>query len=323
MKINKSKLSPGLIQQNVFNIDHFWDDCIKEEQKQRDPLFKLSSGKINNTNNINKKYLQNCYKKLCRKIPNLYQEEQNSIIKKKKIRNSLKHSLYLYNYGLEQKRITQSNFIKNKLRKEKAELKLCTWKPTISKTNHQILMNNYIPQDKKRNKNEINSTDRIVEMINKQECTFKPKINANKGNNDLKQIFNRSKSMIMYTDKENFTFMMRYKKARDEHMIKRFKKLSVKDESYKNSFLEMTSRDCERNYKNYLNVNNNIELYDIDLKTNYNNNKYIFNLSAGNNSSVFSNDKQKKSNKEYKIKAKKYYIGLLKKQLSSINLEVT
>ena len=125
----------------------------------------------------------------------------------------------------------------------------------------------------------------------------------------------------MYTDKENFSFMMRYKKARDEHMIKRFKKLFVKDESYKNSFLEMTSRNCEQNYKNYLNVNNNIDVIDDDLKCNYNNNNYIFNLSAGNKSSVISKKKLNKANKGNKFKAKKYYQGILKKQLSLINLE--
>ena len=318
MKIIKSKISTGLIHQKIFHIDNFWDDCIKEEQKQNDPLFILSPS--DNAYNNGKSHINNYYKKLCNKIPNLYQEEQNSIMKKKKIKKSLKHSLLLYSYGLEQKRVTQSNYIENKLNKEKEELKLCTWKPSLYKPN-QIQLHNNSVQNKKKIKNEIYNTNQILEIVNKQECTFKPKINTNKSNKDLKQIFNRSKSMVMYTDKENFSFMMRYKKARDEHMIKRFKKLFVKDESYKNSFLEMTSRNCEQNYKNYLNVNNNIDVIDDDLKCNYNNNNYIFNLSAGNKSSVISKKKLNKANKGNKFKAKKYYQGILKKQLSLINLE--
>ena len=324
MKIIKSKISPEIISPKRFHVDHFWDDCIQEEQKQNDPLFVLDPGDNDNiVDNSNKSYLNNYYQKLCHKIPNLYKEEQNSQIKKKKIKNSLKHSLLLYSYGLEQKKITQSNFIKNKLHKEKEELKLCTWKPTLYKSNKNKINNNIpkIPQNQKRFRNEINNTNKLNEMVNKLECTFKPKINSNNGNENLKHIFNRTKSMVLYTGKENFSFMMRYKKARDEYMIKRFKKLYVKDESYRNSFLEMTSRDCEKNYKNYLNVNNNIELYDIDLKTNYNDNKYIFNLSAGNYSSVHTKRKKIGDNGVNKYKAKKYYMGILKKQLSLINLE--
>ena len=83
----------------------------------------------------------------------------------------------------------------------------------------------------------------------------------------------------------------------------------------------MTSRDCQKNYKNYLNVNNNIELCDVRLKSNYNDNKYIFNLSAGNNSNSFSKRKINKGDKTQTHKTKKYYMGILKKQLSLINLE--
>ena len=320
MKIIKAKISKEIDTPKVFHIDHFWDDCIKEEQKQNNPLFILNQENNDNSSNSNRSHINNYYKKLCHKIPNLYKEEQNSIIKKKQIKKSLKHSLLLYTYGLEQKKVIQNNFIKNKLHKEKEELKLCTWKPTLYKPN-QTRTNNNINQNTKRIKNEVNNTNQLIEMINKKECTFKPKINTNKGKDNIKNIFNRSKSVVLYTDKENFSFMLRYKKARDEYMIKRFKKLSVKDESYRNSFLEMTSRDCEKNYKNYLNVNNNIEVYDLDLKSNYNDNKYIFNLSSGNYSSVNSKKKDKKGSKLKKYKAKKYYMGILKKQLSLINLE--
>ena len=310
-----------MIKKKIFHIDHFWDDCIQEEQKQNNPLFKLSSITNNNlhisNNNNNRSSINNYYKKLCHKIPNLYKEERNNIKRKKKSKKSIKRSIILYKEGLEHKKLTQSNYDENKMKKEKEELKLCTWKPTLYKPHQSrvfIINNN-------KNKHERNNTQKVMDITNLKECTFKPKINSCSSEKDFKKIFNRSKSVLMYKDKENFSFMYRYKKARDEYMIKRFKKLSVKDESYRNSFLEMTTRDCEQNYKNYLNVNNNIELYDINLKRNYNNNKYIFNLSAGNNSSVCSEKKIQKPKKSNKYKGKKYYMGILKKQLNLIDLE--
>ena len=310
MKTNKPKISS-----KIFCVDHFWDDCIQEEKKQNDPLFQKYAE--NNTKSYNNKtFINNCYKKLCNKIPNLKKEETNNIMKKRKSINSLKRSLLLYQFGLDHKKAIHNTFLENKLNKEKEELKLCTWKPKISKTNKT--KGNFT---QRRDRGEIISRKNILEKINKKECTFRPNINAKNSNKNLKKIFNRSKSMVLFTDRENFDFMMRYKKAWDEHMIKRFKKLSVKDESYRNSFLEMTSRDCEQNYKNYLNVNNNIELYDIELKTNYKDNKYIFNLSYGNNSDALSKRNQNKVYNVNKHKAKKYYIGMLKKQLSLIDLE--
>ena len=310
MKINKSKLSS-----KIFNVDNFWDDCIQEEKKQNDPLFQKYSERTTKIYN-NKTFINNCYKKLCNKIPNLKIEENNNIMKKRKSINSLKRSILLYKFGLDHKKEIQNNFLENKLNKEKEELKLCTWKPKIYKPNKTK-----VNLTKRKNKEEIISTKSVIETINKKECTFRPNIDTSRSNINLKKIFNKSKSMVLFTDKENFYFMKRYKKAWDEHMIKRFKKLSVKDESYRNSFLEMTSRDCEQNYKNYLNVNNNIELYDIELKTNYNDNKYIFNLSYGNNSDALSKKKHNKVNNASKHKAKKYYIGMLKKQLNLIDLE--
>ena len=310
MKTNKPKITS-----KIFTVDHFWDDCIQEEKNQNDPLFQKYPEK-NNKDYNNKTFINNCYKKLCNKIPNLKKEETNNIMKKRKSINSLKRSLLLYQFGLDHKKAIQNTFLENKLNKEKEELKLCTWKPKISKTNRT---KGNLTQ--RRNREEIISRKNILEKINKKECTFRPNIITKNNDKNFKKVFNRSKSMVLFTDKENFYFMMRYKKAWDEHMIKRFKKLSVKDESYRNSFLEMTSRDCEQNYKNYLNVNNNIDLYDIELKTNYKDNKYIFNLSYGNNSDALSKRNQNKVSNVNKHKAKKYYIGMLKKQLSLIDLE--
>ena len=317
MKLNKSKLSL-----NKFNIDNFWDDCIQKDEKENYLFPKISIEK-NNYKKIpiysNKTYINNCYKKFCNKIPDLKQDEKQIKIKKKKQRNSIKRSLLLYSYGLEQKKMTESIYNENKIKKEQEELKLCTWKPKIYKPNQSYT--NFVKRIDKCH--QITHTNKALEIITDQECTFKPKTNTfNNKKKDLSKIFNRSKSVVMYTDRENFSFMMRYKKARDEHILKRFRKLSVKDESYRNSFLELTSRDCQQNYKNYLNVNNHIDMYDIELKKNYNDNKYIFNLSAGNCSNLISTKNKSKKNNINKMKGKKYYKGILKKQLSLIDLEV-
>ena len=329
MKIQliKSKFNHGMNNDRIFHIDNFWDDCIKEEQKLNNPLFKISQEEysqayISNNNSINK-----YYKKLCDKIPNLNNNEKKNLTNKAKIKNSLKKSLFLYKSGLEYKKTIETNYLKNKLMKENEELKLCTWKPKISKNNtskkelnNNIIIKKFIQRNKsKKKENSNNCSKKIMDEANYIECTFKPKI-CSHSKKTLKKVFNRSNSMPLYTDRGNTSFMMRYKKARDEHMIKRFKKLYVKDESYRNSFIEMTYRECEKHYKNYLNVNNNIDLYDIALKANYNKNKYIFNLSAGNNSTVHS-ERASNNQQLFKKKNRQYYMGILKKQLSLVNLE--
>ena len=67
-------------------------------------------------------------------------------------------------------------------------------------------------------------------------------------------------------------------------------------------------------------MNNNIDLYDIALKANYNKNKYIFNLSAGNNSPIHS-ERASNSQQLFKKKNRQYYMSILKRQLSLVNLE--
>ena len=93
-----------------------------------------------------------------------------------------------------------------------------------------------------------------------KECTFKPYINNYKL---VKRLYNnqRSKNGSLTNEKETAEFILRYTKARDEYMIKRFKKLSRKDDSYDNSFLALTTRLCNQQYRNYLNVNSSIPLF--------------------------------------------------------------
>ena len=100
MKLNNSKTFKNfIINQNPKNIDYFWEDCYKEKPLVGKITFKKSS--INKKSNNKKKYYKNkiyeqnksdivnkCYNKLKEKIPNLYKEEQNNVMKKLKIKNS-------------------------------------------------------------------------------------------------------------------------------------------------------------------------------------------------------------------------------------------
>ena len=97
---------------------------------------------------------------------------------------------------------------------------------------------------------------------------------------------------------------MRYTKARDEYLIKRFKKLDRKDDSYDNSLISLTKRLCNEQYKNYLNVNNTISLFGETLTPN--NYLHSFNNSIANfrGLSLYNEIPKQKKNK------KKYIIGL-------------
>ena len=335
MKLNNSKKIKQInINKNPKNIDHFWDDCMKEEPFLSNISFKKVSLKKTPNNNDSIKYIyknklneqnktsiiNNCYNNLCEKIPNLYEEKQNNISKKIKIKNSIKRCLLLYSYGVEVQKANKANISQNKIHKEQEELKLCTWRP---KLNNYKKINKINKIKIIKNKSDKNLEKKIIDINNKNECTFKPKINPN-SNIRLKKIFNRSKSMLLYTDRVNSSFILRYKKARDEHMIKRLKKLSEKDDSYNSSFKDLTSRAIDESYKNSLNVNTNLQIYDkISKRDKYKNNR-IFNLSGSyNNNQNLSNSY---SNNNFMIpdthKSKKYYINLLKKQLRQIDLEI-
>jgi hypothetical protein len=252
-------------------------------------------------------------------LPNLYQEEQDNITKRQKIKNSIKRSLLLYSYGLEVKKANNTNISQNKINKEKEELKLCTWKPKIN-NNKEIFVkkkannkNNKIYKEYKTNNLKLNK----IEIGNCGECTFRPMINDN--NLNLKKVFHKSKSISLFTNRENSSFILRYKKARDEHMIRRFIKLSEKDESYNNSLIDLTSKVWDEQYKNYLNVNNNIQIYDKDYRSNRYQKKIIYNPSTGSMNYLVPNNEEIISNLN---KSKKYYICLLKKKLRLIDLEI-
>lgn len=326
-KINYKEEAENNISENSKNLDHFWDDCIKEESALNN-ITKIKQ--VNNNKKINYKkkiyekhksiFVDNCYKKLCQKLPNLYQEEQDNMTKRQKIKNSIKRSLLLYSYGLEVKKANKTNISQNKIHKEKEELKLCTWKPKIN-TNKDILIkkkannkNHNIYKEYKTNNLKLKN----MGVGNDEECTFRPNIN-DISNLNLKKIFHKSKSISLYTNRENSSFILRYRKARDEYMIRRFKKLSEKDESYNNSLIDLTSKIWDQQYKDYFNVNNNIQIYDKDYRSNRYQKKIIYNPSTGTMNYLIPNNEDIISNFN---KSKKYYISLLKKKLRLIDLEI-
>ena len=319
-------------------LDVFWDDCIKEDPFTNNTSFKFTKKNSNNSTNKSKnkkkinykrkipeerrRSLVNVrYKKLCEKIPNLYEEEQSNISKNKKIQNSIKRSILLYSYGLEVQKANKSNISKSKMIKEQEELKLCTWKPKITdyKTKSNSISSKY--RNKMGNKTSKNSTKRIIDLYMKNECTFRPKINENP-NISLKKIFNKSKSVTLYTDRDNTSFLFRYKKARDEYMIKKFKRLSEKDESYDTTFVDLTSRVRDKGYKYYLNVNNNIQINDEKVKNNNNDYSNIYFNILRDNYNSFSITNSNANSLPKSNKSKNYYVGLLKEQLRLIDLEL-
>ena len=133
--------------------------------------------------------------------------------------------------------------------------------------------------------------------------------------------------MVLLTDREhssNSSFILRYKKARDEHMIKRFKELNEKDDSYNTSYKYLTTRPINEPYKNYLNVNTNINLQMQDkvLKKHKKKNKRVFNYSASYNNFLSNSNSKSKIVFPENNKSKQFYVGMLKKQLRLIDLEI-
>ena len=104
---------------------------------------------------------------------------------------------------------------------------------------------------------------------------------------------------------------MRYTKARDEYLIKRFKKMYRKDDNYDNSLITLSKRLCNKQYKNYLNVNNIIYLSGETISPN----DYLHSSIADFRGLSLSNSLPNKK----KEKKEDYIIGL-RKNLHSLDL---
>ena len=288
-------------------------------------------------NQKNQKYLIKIYKK----HPSVVEEMKNEEIKKLKCKNALNRCLGLYSYGLELQKNLQMNKENNELQKRKNDISLCTFKPKINKKilflddnkiiegKYNRLYNNNNTQNNNNDINNINKNpprQKTKSMeharndnnyINKkndfEECTFKPKLVKNPSQVEKILKLRRKKNKSISEKRENEEFILRYTKARDEYLIKRFIKLDKKDDSYDNSLISLTKRLCNQQYKNYLNVNNTICLFGETINTNTFINSSIADFRGLTIANTVPEKKKKKIN---------YIIGL-RKNLHSIDLNET
>ena len=251
-------------------------------EPQSKNIFNINSHR-NKSSEKNKKYLMKIYNK----HPSIMEEMKMKEIKKIKRKNALNRCLGLYSYGLELQKNMKLNKENSELQREKNDISSCTFKPKINKKilyldDKNIIKGKYnkLYYNKKKEKemeNNNNNNNKLkkgksMEYVRNdnykndfEKCTFKPK--------DPTQIErmlkNRRKNKKSISGKiANEEFILRYTKARDEYLIRRFIKLNKKDDSYDNSLLSLTKRLCNQQYKNYLNVNNTILLFGETINTN-------------------------------------------------------
>lgn len=297
----------------------------------------LGIPKGNFTNNNNKKQMLKSIKNVDNnKNSSLYGDMEIIEEKNSKSKNALIRCLGLYAYGIEIKKYAEENNKKFNQKKMKEELSTCTFKPKLNKRTKEqeekinALGKNIYIRDKfrkqkkikeKENKNKNSIEKKKKNIVNKsvdiggnpnelneskEECTFKPHLN---GPLSTKKMFNKSKPII--ESKENAEFILRYAKARDEYMIRKFLKLPNKDDSYESTLLALTSRMCNKQYKDYLNVNYSIPLFGSSISKN----GYIYS-SLGDFKGVQITDPkpiQRKNSQEN-------YIGGLRRNLLNISI---
>ena len=275
----------------------------KNNQKNYVSINQNYKRKINNSkygNDNNSKTIENeGFMKVYKNHPKIQENIENSIDKESEMRkkNAMNRCLGLYAYGIEVKKQKILDDENNKKEKIKDEITPCTFRPKIinySKSRqNKINPENYFNYDKKtknkNNKGNSNGDYRIVSSssydngVNKNtiksknqnqnktianneqdagyvdKYTFKPKIPKK----NIKKVFGKSKSLA--NEKDNAEFFLRYARAREEYMIKKFKKISVKDDSYDTTLLSLANRFNNKPYKN--GINNN---YAIKNKKNNN-----------------------------------------------------
>ena len=282
-----------------------------------------SNYNFNNNNKINsstEKFLENLYNK----NPSFIEEMKEKEYKKIKSKNALMRCLGLYAYGLELQKSMKKSKEDNEKQKEKEDISKCTFKPKVNKKilylddkinyrggKNRLYQNNlkkYINRsvDNIHNKKKINNYD-------SEEYTFKPEFVSNP--KAVERMFKNSKNInkSISDDKENAEFILRYTKARDEYLIRRFKKMYRKDDSYDYSLLTLTKRLCNKQYRNYLNVNNTILLFGETISPN---NHLHSSIADFRGLSLYNEIPEKKSKKDN-------YIAGLRRNLHSLDLNDT
>lgn len=258
--------------------------------------------------------------KLYNKYPSFVEEMKEQEDKKIKRQNALMRCLGLYAYGLELQKSMKISKENNERKREKDDISKCTFKPKlnrkISYLNNKINNNNnrlYQNNLKKFvNKSVDNLRKKENKNFDKEEYTFKPELITDP--KAVERMFkNKRKQNKTITD-ENAEFILRYTKARDEYLIRRFKTMYRKDENYDYSFISLTKRLCNKQYRNYLNVNNTVFLYGETINNNDNLHSSIADFKG---LSMYSEIPYQKNSKN-----QNYIIGL-RKNLHSLDLNET
>ena len=245
-----------------------------------DKLFKQKKMPNKKFNSSKDKYLSI----ICDRHPSYVEELRVQEYKKMKSKKALIRCYGLYAYGLELQKTMEMNKEKNEKHKLKNAMSQCTFKPKLNKkisylddkiycnrdinrlyqNNPKKILNKSVDNLYKNDKKYINKNrknDAFTKDDDMDECTFKPKFESDP--KTMEKMFKKRKNR----SKEFDEFLLRYTKARDEHLIKRFKKLYRKDDSYDNSLLTITNRVCNKQYRNYLNVNNTILLFGQSINS--------------------------------------------------------
>ena len=284
-----------------FKIDDFWNDCINKQKKDslkcnKKPyssrINKNKKMKVTKTNN--NKYLRNLnhnnlsnnktqvhisaidkfYKRLNKKYPELFINKPNNKINKKRIENSLLKSKILYEEAFIKKQLIEKNMEENIKNKINEELSLCTFRPNAWKRrNEDEYIQPYYKKIYERDFSNLQKTNichKSAEIYKKSNLSKENIDNENKSKEKIKRLKKTASSISqeLLREKGKAKFYLRYTKARDEKIIKIFKKLYKKDDSYDYYLNSLTSRLGNNEYKNTLNVNNSIPLYGESISRN-------------------------------------------------------
>ncbi len=333
-KLINDNLTKKSIKTSIKTDNDFWDDCLidSDNENQKSKLCKFqnssqSTSRMKSISNSHSKFKiknikksmyrsstfsKNAFKFFIEKYPQINQDLKEKKMEIKKRRKAEERCKSLYNYSLQQNFYINSIYNENIKKKTQEELDKCTWKPKINKINKKIrdsinsLGKTIYQREKVRKKyktrllsKEYDKYDNNPEL---KEYTFRPNL-LNNNIEKLDKMFNKNKSIL--TDRENAEFIYRYMKARDERMIKRFIELSVKDESYDNSYIAILNRKYDQKYKDKLNVNCDLRVYGKKKM----------------NNKIYSDNITNRKNDINKCIKKPNYVESLRRSLNDIELD--
>lgn len=251
----KVKYSKLLLSKQSHIIDDFWEDCFSPQNKKNNGEVQQHKKK----ENVSQKLLNSFYEK----HPELYQEVLEEQREEHKRRCAEARCISMYAFAIQQQNYQKALYDNNIEQKTKAELEQCTWKPNLNKTkkSNNTISNAariktrkfFVPNRKHKSKsqeknlrrrksptfckieeekvkdndgedkeNKQSQDKKDLEEQAEDEYSFHPRVNSNP---NLRKMFSKS----LLSNRENAEFIMRYSKARENHLFKRSYLLSSKD----------------------------------------------------------------------------------------------